>query len=172
MRCALTQGGRSGRSQGGRLPRNDDRGATLVEFALISTLVFALLFGMFTGGVSLSRKNSMTNAVREGARLGATLPADGDWADKVQDRVVALSGGDLVANQVCVKLVQAPADTKQSSTCSLPGTDEPSLDGIDAGECAVLVWARRTSELQVILFSKDLDLTAGTVSRYERDCEA
>lgn len=147
-----------------------DRGAALVEFALVSTLLFSLLFGVFTGGIALSRKNSMTNAVREGARLGATLPAGSDWAGSVRDRVVQLSGNDLVANQVCVKLVQAPSTTIQLSSCSLPVGDEPSLTGIPAGECAVLVWARRTSDLQAILYSRNLTLTAGSVNRYERDC--
>src|SRR5215207_9336974 len=92
------------RSMSNQTPRGrrarGDGGAALVEFAIIAPLVFALLFGVFTGGMALSRKNSMTNAVREGARLGATLPEDANWADKVQARVLDLAGGDLDASQV------------------------------------------------------------------------
>lgn len=149
-----------------------ERGAALVEFALIAPLLFALLFGVFTGGLSLSYKNSMTNAVREGARLGATLPADSNWAGAVQDRVVELSGDNLELDQVCVKLVRAPSTDVWESSCT-PGEladGEPSLQGIPAGDCAVLVWARRTSELQAVIYSRDLVLTADSVNRYEREC--
>lgn len=129
------------------------------------------MVGTFTGGVSLSRKNSMTNAVREGARLGATLTEDGAWADAVRDRVVQLSAGDLTTSQVCVKLVKAPATVKRASSCaaSLTGS-EPSITGVPAGDCVVLVWAGRTSELQAIFFSRQLDLNASSVGKFERDC--
>ncbi len=151
--------------------RAGDRGAALVEFALIGPLLFALLIGLFTGGVSMSRKNSMSNAVREGSRLGATLPHDAAWADAVRGRTVALAAGDLQSGQVCVKLVRAPSTTVRSSSCSLPAGDEPAVSGVPTGDCAVLVWARRTSVLQVVFFSRDLTLRSASVSRYERDCD-
>jgi Flp pilus assembly protein TadG len=152
---------------------SDDRGAALVEFALIGPLVFALLFGVFTGGMSLSRKNSMTNAVREGARLGATLPEDAEWADKVRDRVVALAGGDLDPSQVCVELIIKPTaateTSRQATACTLDSALEPDTADVPVGECAVKVWAARESDLQVVFFSKTLDLTASSVNRYERE---
>jgi hypothetical protein len=136
-------------------------------------LVFALLFGAFSGGMSLSRKNSMTNAVREAARLGATLPEDGNWADEVQDRVLDLAGSDLDASQVCVKLILKPsagAETvRQATPCTLDSSVEPDSDDVPVGDCAVKVWAARESDLQVIFFSKSLDLTASSVNRYERE---
>jgi Flp pilus assembly protein TadG len=148
-----------------------DRGGALVEFAIIAPLVFMLLIGTFTGGVALSRKNSMTNAVREGARLGATLNHDAAWAGAVRDRVVELAGGDLTTAQVCVKLVQAPSTQIRASSCpaALAGL-EPAITGVPAGDCTVLVWAQRTSEIEAVLFSRDLTLTSKSVSRYERDC--
>ncbi len=149
-----------------------DGGAALVEFALIAPLIFALLLGMVTGGISLSRKNSMTNGVREGARLGATLTEDATWADSTRTRVVNLAAGDLTSAQVCVRLVKAPSTVKRTSTgCSTDMlTRVPSTTGISTGECAVLVWAHRTSEMQAVFFSRDLDLDARSVSRYEREC--
>jgi Flp pilus assembly protein TadG len=134
-----------------------------------------LIIGSITGGIALSRKNSMTNAVREGARLGATLPIDPDdadeWPTAVRDRVLDLAAGDLTASQVCVKLVQAPSTAAIQGTpsCAI-AADEPSISGVPAGECAVLVWAKRTSELEVIVWSRDLTLSADAVNRYERDC--
>ncbi|MFP5580169.1 MAG: TadE family protein [Acidimicrobiia bacterium] len=61
-----------------------EAGASLVEFALLAPVLFALLLGMITGGLSLSRKNSMENAVREGARFGATLNEDSSWSSDVR----------------------------------------------------------------------------------------
>lgn len=145
-----------------------------MEFAIIAPLIFALIVGMFTGGISLSRKNSMTNAVREGARFGATLNEDGAWAAAVQQRVLDLAPNDLVQSQICVRLVQknggASADTVRRSVtpagCS--GRTPPPTSGIPVGQCAVQVWAYRTSEMQVVFWSRDLDLDAGALSRYER----
>ena len=150
-----------------------EAGASLVEFALIAPLVFALLLGMFTGGLSLSRKNSMTNAVREGARLGATLDESSDWAEAVRTRVVALSGGDLAGDQVCVALVKRESattvDTRQATSCPVAlASGEPSDADIPEDQCAVKVWAGRSSDLNVIFFNRQLDLEAATVSRYER----
>ena len=85
--------------------RRKDRGASLVEFALLAPLLFALLLGMITGGISLSQKNSMENAVREGSRFGATLEPSANWAGDVRKRVEALSGGDLELGQICAEVV-------------------------------------------------------------------
>lgn len=157
-----------------------ERGAALVEFAIIAPLVFALLIGMFSGGMALSRKNSMTNAVREGARLGATLPDNTSWVDSTRGRVVQLASGDLTASQVCVKLAKkvAPQTTNtsgsdtvlRSSTCTLPSALEPSTAGVEVGTCVVKVWSSRQSPLQVVFFSRSLTLDAASITRYERDC--
>src|SRR5258708_12152723 len=50
-----------------------EQGASLVEFALIVPLLFALVLGIATGGLAYNRKISITNSRREGARFGATL---------------------------------------------------------------------------------------------------
>jgi Flp pilus assembly protein TadG len=150
-----------------------ERGAALVEFAIILPLIFALILGLTTGGLSLSRKNSMTNAVREGARMGATLPENAAWGTSVRDRVTSLSGNDLIASQVCVKLVRKATATTETVRSVVPASGcpfggEPSSTGIPAGECVVKVWARRTSDLEVLLFSRPLTLQDSSVSRYER----
>lgn len=100
--------------------RPDDRGAALVEFALILPVFMILVLGMFSGGMAYNRKQQMTASVREGARYGGTIPADqafasGTWASNVRDLVVARSAGDLTSAQVCVSLVQgSPAATVSS----------------------------------------------------------
>lgn len=150
-----------------------DRGASLVEFALLAPIVFALLLGMITGGLALSKKNSMENAVREGARFGATLPEDDGWAAAVQARVVELSGGDLDASDVCVALIRkadaTTEKTRKSSSCASAAAAEPSATNVPSGQCAVKVWARESSELNVIFFSRTLTLDTSNINRYERD---
>lgn len=149
-----------------------DQGASLVEFALLAPLIFALLLGMITGGLALSKKNSMENAVREGARLGATIPEDGNWAEAVRTRVVELAGGDLSTADVCVKLIRkADATTetpRRSTSCTLPASLEPAAANVPSGQCAVKVWARQSSDLNVIFFSRSISLDTSNVNRYER----
>lgn len=149
-----------------------ERGASLVEFALLAPLIFALIFGMLTGGLALSRKNSMENAVREAARLGATLQEDAAWAGKVQARAVQLSSGDLATDQVCVELVQADGTaagvTKRSTACSLPASAEPSAAAVPAGTCVVKIWAERPARFNFIFASPAITLTTEAINRYER----
>jgi len=149
-----------------------DGGAALVEFAIIAPLLFALILGLFSGGIALGHKNSMTSAVREGARFGATLDHDADWADKVIARVVALAPTDLDANQVCVKLVNAPNTDVEASACADPelADAEPGVESVPNDDCAVLVWAQRKDKLEVVFFSRPLTLNAASISDYERDC--
>ncbi len=56
-----------------RSPRRcrGDEGAGLVEFALISILLFTLLFGIISFGLMMSFRQDVTRAAAEGARGGA-----------------------------------------------------------------------------------------------------
>jgi len=48
--------------------RPDERGSSLVEFALVVTLLFTLLLGVVVFGILLSKRQVLTQAVAEGAR--------------------------------------------------------------------------------------------------------
>lgn len=149
-----------------------DEGASLVEFALLAPLVFALLLGMITGGLALSEKNSMENAVREAARLGATLQESTTWADTVRAKAVEVSGGDLRTSDVCVALVKITAPNtetlRRSTSCGLPSSAEPSATSVEVGQCVVKVWAQRSSELNIIFWRWDLTLETENLNRFER----
>jgi len=62
----------SSTERGGRRARGD-HGAALVEFALVMSLLFTLIFGIIQFGLSLSFKQDMTRAAAEGARAGAVV---------------------------------------------------------------------------------------------------
>jgi hypothetical protein len=49
---------------------NDQRGGSLVEFAIIAPLLFVILFGIIEFGILLYDQAMITNASREGARTG------------------------------------------------------------------------------------------------------
>ena len=112
------------------------RGAVVVEFALVLPLLVALLVGVTTSGMAYNKKLNMTYATREGARYGATVPptqtwSSGTWASNVRDLVVARSGGDLTAADVCVSLVVSSSATT-SAVYSPSSSFTTKSDGVSA----------------------------------------
>ncbi len=98
-----------------------DRGAALLEFALIIPVLMMVLVGMFSGGLAYNQKLDLSHAAKEGARYGATLPSTqtfssgyatpNTWAYGVRQYVVDKSGGSLTSAQVCVALVEGATPT-------------------------------------------------------------
>src|SRR5207302_10603909 len=57
-----------------RAPRADDRGAVLVEFALVFPILAMLLFGVISAGLAWNQHLALAQGARLGGRYGATLP--------------------------------------------------------------------------------------------------
>ncbi len=77
----------------------DDRGAAIVEFALISGILIMLLLGTISAGLTISHNISLNNGAREAARFGATLPVDSDipsWLGNVADVAEQATNGTSV----------------------------------------------------------------------------
>lgn len=87
--------------------RGADDGAAAVEFALLFPVFMALVLGMITAGISFERWIGITQGVREGGRLGATLSVKSTapggtgtvatWLTQVYDstkRATGLSGSE------------------------------------------------------------------------------
>lgn len=158
--------GHRGRTASVTAPRRED-GASLVEFALLAPVLMSLLLGMFTGGLAYNRKISITSAVREGARFGATLDCNATcvaatpsttWTTQVTQRVVDASGGELTAGNVCVWLGTASGTTN----C---GLGDPAGA---TGTMIVKVSATRGARIEYVFASQSLTLKASTANRYER----
>ena len=156
-----------------------DSGASLVEFALILPIFFTLLLGMFTGGLAYTRKLSVTDATREGARYGATLPlsaaANTDaWLQQVAGVAVASADGELDPGEsgafVCVAYVPGTGTARRFEKT---GTATPVLsDGTcftdgRANESRIQVVGRRTSKLELLVWADDLTLSSRSVVRFE-----
>jgi Flp pilus assembly protein TadG len=67
--------------------RNSERGAELIEFALVLPLILILLMGIFDFGLAFQRYEIITNAAREGARLASLQAAYTD--DEIRNRALS-----------------------------------------------------------------------------------
>ena len=67
-------------------PRKSERGAELVEFALMLPILLVIIAGLWDFGRAYRTYQAITNAAREGARL-AVVPAGINQKQAVQNRV-------------------------------------------------------------------------------------
>ena len=161
-----------------------ERGAAVVEFALVIPLLMMLLVGMISSGILYNKQMQLTHAAREGARQGATMPenqlfppATGDWADHVRAVVLERAAGELVANQVCVALVSGPTATEPVQaiggnwTTQSAGTGAASrcFDDTGSGETEprVQVKVNRPGELDAVFLHIDVNMGAKATARHE-----
>lgn len=88
---------------GRRRRLNDESGAVLVEFALVFGLFVLLVFGMVDFGLGINAKTQITNAGREGARLG-TVNLDATAVEtRVQNAISSLDLAHLVVTVACAE---------------------------------------------------------------------
>jgi TadE-like protein len=84
-----------------------DRGAELIEFAIVTPLLLLLVFGIANFGLMFQRYEVLTNAAREGARVAA-LP--GYLGPDVQNRVTQYLTGSAVTPVTTTYLTPAPVN--------------------------------------------------------------
>jgi Flp pilus assembly protein TadG len=154
-----------------------ESGASAVEFALIVPLLVMLLLGVTTLGIGLNSALGTTDAVREGARFGATTltsPAPAgyaSWSAAVQAKTVGLSAGSLTnSNQVCVKLQKGTSTVVMQSSCTFSSNEPATPTSITSTDCVVKVWARIPVNIDIGVASWDIYVIRSSVSRYERTC--
>ena len=177
-------GARSSRLAGMR--RED--GAAAVEFALVLPILVIVTLGIITGGVSYSNAIGIQNAVREGARFGATADVSQlTWTNDVISRVRSTQFDDgttaeASSTSVCVQLFKAPA-TVSKWECSIGQNDGPVITApatstakpavpanLTTGMCVVRVLAARKFEINGGLTSWSGTLVRGSTALYERTC--
>ena len=157
-----------------------DRGAAIVEFALILPLLSMMALAMLTGGIALDRKQDINNAAREAARFGATVAehecddiSDCDemtWAELVRSLAVQRSNGAVVAGDVCVALVSGPGWAPfavSSSHTTAGGSMYCYIDNSSDTDKRVQVSVTRSGQLQAVLFTMTLNLGSKATARYE-----
>lgn len=163
-----------------RTPRRFSRscrghdGAAAVEFALVVPLLVMLVLGTITTGVSYSHALGVTNAVREGARFGATTDATSasSWASDVVTRVRQTQFDDP-ANLTAVCAEFWEKGVLKTPACSgTPATalaEYPLPSGASA-YCVVRVVATREFKISAppLLPGIPQTMARGAVVRYER----
>ena len=155
---------------GVRRQASRERGASLVEFALLLPVFMMLVLGMFSGGQAYNKKLDVTSATREGARFGATLDdSTANWATEVRKIVVA-RGPDIDAADVCVALVSGSGGTLIVHESTNGSSECPDADdsGVDTGK-RVQVTAATDAKIEALIYSHDLTVRASAVAKYELD---
>jgi Flp pilus assembly protein TadG len=144
--------------------RDRERGAALVEMALVTPLLILLLFGIWSVARAYNVKNTMDHAVREGARFGATIDP---WDANSDDAVLAVIEAELSASAIspasitvgCIELVEEGDDG-----CSIDGTDQ--VVGAPADQVVVNI-RFEDYPLNFIFFDLDVDFASQAISRHE-----
>ncbi|HVR33225.1 MAG TPA: TadE/TadG family type IV pilus assembly protein [Acidimicrobiia bacterium] len=165
-----------------------ERGAALIEFALLLPLLLMLLLGIVSVGIAYNHQISITHAARESARFAATLPVTNfeaepvpidAWLDAVATQAVEDATGSLDASvpgqRVCVAYVHPSAvapgvETRNRVEIGGVAThaDGPCFaDTRPATERRVQVQVERETDFNVVVFSRTLTLTSEAISRFE-----
>jgi Flp pilus assembly protein TadG len=139
----------------GRRRRRDQRGQSLVEFA-VTFPVFVLLFaGMVDLGLALFSNVTVISAAREGARLGVVQPGD---TTAIEDRVRAMSTGLDLSKLTVTSTCLRPSGSGFVS-CSSPQWVSGDTVRVQVDYAYTMVWP--------LTFGTQLDLSSAVQMRIE-----
>lgn len=94
--------------------RDGERGQAIIELALIVPVFLILLAGLLEYGAAMDHHTAMAFAVREGARVGASLGNGGSYPDTVDPLILVavqrgLTDPILIENIVSIDIYKADA---------------------------------------------------------------
>ena len=98
----------------------DDRGATIVEAAIVYGLLFLALFAVIEFGLAFKDWLSVSHAAREGARAGATYGDDPRADIQTLNDIAATLAPASIANGMTVRIFE-PGGAGTDYTYSPPG---------------------------------------------------
>ena len=164
-----------------------DRGAVVVEFALVLPVLMMLLIGVVSGASAWNQSQSLGQGARVAGRYAATLPVPAgeedrdDWLDDVMDQAIAAAGGTVDAGvsgrAVCVAYVDPQGDaaddtfSRRMDAAGVRTTDDDECfdDGQGDDTTRVQVVLARDGVLDFGLSRRALELEREVVYRYEVD---
>lgn len=79
----------------------DQKGAAAVEFAIVASLFFMLVFGIIDFGFAFHSWNNAVNSAREGARTAAVDSSVTNITDRVRAAAQTLDQAKLTVSVVC-----------------------------------------------------------------------
>jgi Flp pilus assembly protein TadG len=133
--------------------RTRTRGQSLVEFALVVPVFLMIAFGIIDFGLAFDASIGITNAAREGARLGATLPNSASITARVREAAGRLNDTRLTVVITC----------KTSTGAACPG----GLAGATTGGSVVVRVNYGYSMLTPIAFGTTIPLSSTSEMRVE-----
>ncbi len=167
--------------------RGGDRGASLIEFAMVMPLIMMLMLGMTSGATAWNQSQAIGHGGQVAARFGATAPLPAstgdmdDWLDVVLERAISASEGKMVAGTanraICVAYVDpagAAADKTYSRRMNAAGvktdaTTECFADSLGTTAKRVQVMLDRSGFIELGFYRQPLSLNRKVVFRYEAD---
>jgi Flp pilus assembly protein TadG len=177
-----------GTRRGARRARGE-RGAALVELAIVIPVLVILLLGIVTAGQAYNQKLSLTNGAREGARYGATYPVGTagsltSWLDTVagaaSGAVEEGFGSSVPGRVTCVAYVYPAGngiltndqnamrrDVGGTVTYSTGASAKCFTDGRPDTERRVQIVLQRTGKISTGFINIPLTLSGRAVARYE-----
>ena len=157
--------GRRGNRGGSKsFPPRGDRGAVLLEAALITPIFVMLLFGIWTTARAWNVHNVLDHAAREAARYGAVNP-DHDAIETVAEGEVMAASFPWGDVQFCSTVFDGGLtsyNTGTTSPCLAVPSEDPTSD--DRVQVALRVV---DYPLNFVFFSTTVDLQARAVARLE-----
>jgi hypothetical protein len=160
-----------------------EAGANAVEFALVLPLLLMLVFGVIYFGFAFNTQLTLTQAAREGARLGATFPLNATnpdattpndaWFEAVVARIDDAAFGDRgLGNgprQVCVRFVGPDGASAWWTEGGIAAADcQVDVSPAVAAEPHVQVLVRRQVPIELVVVPLDgVTVGATAVARYE-----
>ena len=104
----------------GKAKIGNEDGVVAVEFAIVASILFLLVFGIIQFGLALSRIESFENAARQGAREAAVAQSTGKTAGIIRNDVVeaakpyGITGG---ASGIAIQVNGGPSLTDATKPC-------------------------------------------------------
>ncbi len=143
-----------------------ERGAALIEMALVTPILLLLVIGIWTTARAWNVHNTLDHSVREAARYGATVDP---WTTGTSTDTCG--GGSSEADVRCA------ADEQLSAAAINPALVNSTCIELAANPCAVgnatgndkvaVTLTYPNYQLDFVFFSVSVDLSATAVSRYE-----
>lgn len=134
-----------------------DRGAALMEAALVMPLMLMLTVGVWTTARAWNVHSTLDHAAREAARYGAT---EVPW-----DSTASPAKVRAVVDQALQASAIAPADV--ATDCIDEGSAPCGYGAIAGVEQVAVELSWNNYQLDFIFFSISVDLSASAVSRWE-----
>ena len=165
-----------------------DRGAVLVEFAMVLPILAMLLFGLLSAGIAWNQNLALASAARSGGRYAATLPTTNytslnDYLDAIATRVIGSADGNLATTvagrSICVAYVHpdgtetldqntSRTETGNGTVTRATGTNAKCFtDSQTSSDTRIQILVQRTGDIQTGIWTQNITITQKVVYRYE-----